>query len=234
MEQRVPTEAELRNAIAEFDEEWGAVDAVLYDLCRTHPGHATLKHVMAKVALIGRGYASGIERCVQPAAGEQAIVLVGRHLHEHGSKVDEIIAAVQSTSEPLPADAMQRIVEQHGRLTALLGTMPQCTRAPRSFASKYLHFHQPAVPLFDSYVEAALAATIQRPARDVQSTLREGADPQYSEFCIRLAFLQRDCQERGFDAKTKALDAWLWNLGRQSASTRAQQRDVTVPGSQVG
>jgi hypothetical protein len=231
MEQRVPTADEIRNAVDEFNKEWAAVDQVLYDLCRAHPGHSTLRHVMAKVVLIGRGYTSGIERCVQPAAGEQAIVLVGRYLYEHGGAVDEIIAAVQSTAEPLTADAMQRIVEQHGRLTALLGTLPQCTRAPRSFASKYLHFHHPAVPIFDSYVAGQLTGMVPWPAKGLPFDRPSCGDPEYWEFCVRLYCLQRMCREQGLDPSLKQLDAWLWKLGRQSASTRTQQREVTVPGS---
>jgi hypothetical protein len=224
MNQRVPTADELRNAVDEFDEEWGAVDAVLYDLCRTHPGHSTLKHVMAKVALIGRGYVSGIERCVRPAADEQAIVLVGRHIHERGCKADEIIAAVQRTAGPLSAEAMQVIVEQHGCLTALIEETPTCARAPRSFASKYLHFHHPVVPIFDSYVAGQLTGMVPWPAKGLPFDRPSCGDPEYWEFCVRLYCLQRMCREQGLDPRVKALDAWLWKLGRQSASTRTQQR----------
>src|SRR5437899_11357794 len=41
---------------------WNLGNDVLYDLCRNHPKHRRVEVVAAKVWLIGRSYATGLER----------------------------------------------------------------------------------------------------------------------------------------------------------------------------
>src|SRR5665647_3459313 len=120
---RLPTQRQLDEASATFDEEWGEVDKVLYSVCAEHPKHDERRHVTAKVALVGRAYSAGLERCITAGEGQQAVM---------------VAAAVRQIAEPLDAAAMRELVEQHGRLTQLLFDMPQCNRRPRSFAAKYL------------------------------------------------------------------------------------------------
>jgi hypothetical protein len=174
-----PSAAQLDVARRKFDSEWGGVDEVLYGVCRAYPGHSTRRDVMAKVALIGRAYASGVERCVTPPKGEQAIVLVGNYLHEHGGEVDDIIATIREAAEPLSALGMRLIVRQHGRLTALLRSMPHCQRSPRSFAAKYLHFHHPAVPIFDGYATERLTEMVPWSGDDVAFDRPSQGDEEY-------------------------------------------------------
>jgi len=64
-----PTQQQLDDASAAFDDEWGEVDKVLYALCREHPKHDERRHVTAKVALVGRAYQAGLERCITPGPG---------------------------------------------------------------------------------------------------------------------------------------------------------------------
>jgi hypothetical protein len=209
---QLPSKEDVARAVESFNEEWGAVDEVLYTFCWDHPDHTSLRHVMAKVVLVGRGYAAGIERCVQPPGGEQAIVLVGRFLHDHAAVVDEIIAAVRQSVEPLDAEGMTVVVREHGRLTTLLASMPQCSRSPRSFASKYLHFHHPVVPIFDAYAADRLARTVPWSSSDVPFGRPDGADPEYWQFCCRFFRLLATCRQRGVDVTVKSLDAYLWQV----------------------
>ncbi|MBI5446228.1 MAG: hypothetical protein HY900_34065 [Deltaproteobacteria bacterium] len=217
MNQQVPTADELKSAVLKFDEEWGAVDKVLYSLCGGHPGHDSLKHVIAKVVLIGRTYAAGIERCVQPRSREQSIVLVGKHLYEHGETVDEIISSLPRDAEPLDPAAMQCIVEEHGRLTTLLRPICRGSRSPRSFVSKYLHFHHPAVPIYDSLAATALTGLVPWPRRTVPFEGPPAADETYWEFCVRLVLLLSACRDSGHNPTPKELDAFLLQAGILSA-----------------
>ncbi len=56
-----------------FDQDWGGVDDVLCRLCEDSPGHSDRRSVTAKLALVGRAYSAGLERCVTPPKGQQAI-----------------------------------------------------------------------------------------------------------------------------------------------------------------
>ena len=134
---KLPTQQAIDDASVAFDDEWGEVDKVLYAVCREHPKHDERRHVTAKVALVGRAYQAGLERCITPGPGQQAVMVGADYIWKRGAAVDDIIAAVQKVSEPLTSDDAQELVEQHGRFTQLLGEMPDCNRLPRSFASKY-------------------------------------------------------------------------------------------------
>src|SRR5664280_500819 len=74
----IPHQLDLDEASQTFDQDWGAVDEVLYRLCREHPDHKDRRWSTAKVALIGRAYSAGLERRVTPPKGQQALVS-GRH-----------------------------------------------------------------------------------------------------------------------------------------------------------
>ncbi len=213
----IPSSTELGEARAAFDADWGGVDEVLYDLCRRFPGHSNRRAVMAKVALIGRAYQAGLERCISPPPGEQAVVVAGDHLFRHARDADEIVDALNGIREPLTAPAMCRIVELHGQLTSLLrGAQPRA-RAPRSFVSKYLHFHNPAVPIYDSYAAIALGKRVPWRGGPAPFERPSGSDAEYCGYCSRLFGLYVACHEGGVPATVKALDAWLWKVPERAA-----------------
>ncbi len=220
----VPSAIQLDQTRAVFDSNWGGVDDVLYDLCRRFPDHSSRRGVMAKVVLIARAYATGLERCVTPPKGEQAIVVVGAYMHKWGGEVDRIVAAVRQAAEPLDAAAMSLVVQQHGRLTALLKQMPECRVAPRSlasedqperrvvprsFASKYLHFHHPAVPIYDSYAAGSLARLVPWSTAAVPFDRTPEGDAEYSNYCARLFCLYSACRRSDVETTIKTLDAYL-------------------------
>jgi len=140
----VPTQAELDEAAAAFERDWGAVDEVLYGVCRRYPDHTDRRGLTAKLVLIDRAYAAGLERRVAPPAGKQAITVIADFVYEHRAEIDAIIAEAGPIDEPLNEAAMREIVDVNGRLCALLLGVATDGKTPRSFASKYLHFHNPA------------------------------------------------------------------------------------------
>lgn len=208
----LPMQAQLDAAAAAFDEDWGEVDKVLYALCADHPLHDDRRHVTAKVALVGRAYSAGLERCITARPGEQSVMAAADHIWRHGREVDDIIAAVRLNDEPLTADGMRAIVEGHGRLTSLLEAMPQCTRRPRSFAAKYLHFHHPVVPIYDSYAEIALGKLVPWKAALAPFARPPHGDEWYWQFCARLYRLYAASRYSGLKVTTKTLDTYLWTI----------------------
>ena len=51
------------------DDAWSLGNEVLYDLCRAHPRHVSVREVVGKVWLIGRAYAAAVERGRGTVAG---------------------------------------------------------------------------------------------------------------------------------------------------------------------
>jgi hypothetical protein len=209
---KLPTQQDLKAAAEAFDNDWGAVDDVLYSICARYPDHSDRRVVTAKVALVGRAYSAGLERQVKPDPGEQAIAKIAKFMLAHASEVDAIIAGLDALHEPLDGAAMTAIVDQHGRFTTLLRQVTARQTTPRSFAAKYLHFHRPVVPIYDSYAAERLSALVPRGAKQIPVGQPPGSDDQYRSFCARFFWLYDACHQQRLSLTVKGLDSYLWQV----------------------
>jgi hypothetical protein len=209
---RVPTVDELGRAAEDFDRDWGAVDEVLYGICRQYPDHSDRRGLTAKVALINRAYQAGLERRVTPPVGSQAITVIADYMFEQRREIDAIVGQLGAMCEPQTAADMRRIVGLHGLLTGVLVGVTTDGKAPRSFAAKYLHFHNPAVPIFDSYAAIALGKLVRWDGARVPFTCPEHGDLEYYDFCVRFWRLYAACRSKGVEVTVKTLDHYLWTV----------------------
>jgi hypothetical protein len=202
--------AGYEHACRDYEERWRLLDQTLYDLCTANPGHASIAAVVAKLWIIGRTYATGIERRVAGETGVQggALGKVAIHLHRHGDQVDEIIASLAGSNEPLDETKLATIVAAHGRFVRLLRPITQAGRSPRSFASKYLHFHSPAAPIYDSYVVARLQRLYAR-QKVAPTYLTAEADTDYAWFASRFWRLYQEARASNVRVSAKLLDHYL-------------------------
>jgi len=206
----LPSQADLERAAEAFDRDWGGVGEVLYGICCQHFGHSVRREVTAKIALIDRAYSAGLERRVTPPIGKQAITVIADFVLAHAARIDDIIARLTRLQEPLSSEAMAQIVVAHGRLTALLQRVATDGKAPRSFAAKYLHFHCPIVPIYDSYAAARLTGLVRWDARKVPFERPAEGDADYWDFCVRFLCLYEACLSAGTIVSVKGLDTYLW------------------------
>ncbi len=102
------------------------------------------------------------------------------------------------------------LVQQHGRFTSLLTQIPECSRKPRSFASKYLHFRHPAVPIHASYAYESLARRVKWTTSKAPFKSTVGGDSDYGAYCARFYELYELCQQHGRSVTVKSLDTYLW------------------------
>lgn len=209
---KVPTQQDLDAAAAAFERDWGAVDEVLYGICARYPDHSDRRLVTAKIALVGRAYSAGLERQVKPDPGEQAIAKIAKFVLAHSSEIDAIIAALDALHEPLDGAAMTAIVDQHGRFTTLLRQVTAKQTMPRSFAAKYLHFHRPVLPIYDSYAAERLSALVPWDAKQIPVGQPPGSDGEYRSFCTRFFRLYDAGVKADLDVTVKRLDTYLWQV----------------------
>jgi hypothetical protein len=143
--------AALKRAIENYEATWQQVDTELYDLCLRRPSHRTFADVYTKVAMIGRVYEAGIARAVRVSGNREAAV--ARGLIEQADLIDKTLDALEGKQFDRATAA--QIVELHGRVTR--GLEP-CAGGVwlTSFVSKYLHFHCPLVPIYDSIAAGAI------------------------------------------------------------------------------
>lgn len=227
-----------REAAREHREKWALVQTELCSLCRRHPAHTDKNVLFAKLLIIGRSYATGIERQIANRGKRRgrAIEILGDHLWKQRDKLDRIIASVASVDEPLNAAATRTILDAHGRLVRLIETVTEKQgrgTCARSFASKYLHFHNPAVPIYDSYAAKA-ARTHRFPRGRVSSAFARptDCDEKYAAFVARLCLIA-DAVRLANDKNTetisiKLLDKYLLKVAdtlgakrKRSAQPRA-------------
>jgi hypothetical protein len=197
--------------------DWGAVDDILYDLCRRDPDHGDRRTLTAKLVLINRAYQAGVERRVSPPPGMQAITVIADFVYANRAKIDSIVGEVRALREPLTVDDMTNIIAQHGRFTELLLGVTTDGKVPRSFASKYLHFHSPAVPIYDSYATTGLTKLVHWSDVEVPFDGVPGADPEYRDFCARFWRLYGACRQSGLAVTAKTLDNYLFAVSAAKA-----------------
>ncbi len=137
--------------VEEYRSNWDVFDKTLYTLCDKHTSHADLGATNAKLWLIGRALATGVERHVPKSKGQgSSLDKMAAHLHRNSREADELIQRLRAISEPLDSSKLADIVGLHGKFCKLVSRIARSSLA--SFASKYLHYHSRVVPIFDKFV----------------------------------------------------------------------------------
>jgi Protein of unknown function (DUF2934) len=108
-------------AVKNYNSTWAKTDEVLYNLCRDNFDHSNRAAVYAKVYIIGRTYATGIERSV-PSRGTQGSSLsqVAELFYAMRNQLDIIISGLRSIAEPLTPQSLKKIIELHAQLVDLI------------------------------------------------------------------------------------------------------------------
>jgi hypothetical protein len=168
------------------DADWSVLEGTLYDLCRKYPRHADVAGTNAKLWLIGRGFATGIERQIKSRGGQgSSMGSLCRHFQKNHDKIDEVVALLDGVEEPLDEETLREVAVAHGRLCKQLKPVLRKSVSPRSFAAKYLHFHCPAVPIYDSYAAWKLARLCRWRPEYYDHARPKEADTHYQWFLVR-------------------------------------------------
>ena len=205
---------EFNAAVKEYDENWKAIDMCLYALCRQFTGHVDPGETNAKCWIIGRTYATGIERKITTTGAQgSSMTQLAQHLFAHREIVDGWLQSLVGVREPLEPDKLRTILAVHGKFTNFLRSILRNNVSPRSFASKYLHFHCPAVPILDSFAVKNLARLV-RWHQDLRAfEIPSDADEQYSWHVLRFWKLYQEARTQSAQVSVKHLDYFLLSQG---------------------
>ena len=164
----------------------GYGNQVLYRMCREQPHHTDIDVISGKIWLIGRAYTVPIERRAG-AFGRKART-ARMDLHKFiapkiaSSPLDEWLASVADV-RMVSFDNLRSVLLVHFRFVQLLKKLAGLER--RSFASKYLHFHQPsAFFIYDSRARRRIRQKVKlrKPSVPVDCTKYDG---EYADFVLR-------------------------------------------------
>ena len=201
--------ARLTQAIKSYEGSWKPVDGELYELCARRSSHDRFADVYTKVAIIGRVYEAGVARAWRGEGDpETEVALV---LAEQADLVRNGLKTLGGRS--FDRQTAAEIVELHGHLARAISHRTKGVFLA-SFVSKYLHFHCPIVPIFDSNAQAAIGQFVDwelvNPVRDVMAQLPEWARAYRNFVAAFVVLYERAHAETGLEPSVKELDHLLW------------------------
>jgi hypothetical protein len=201
--------ARLSQAIKSYEASWKPVDSELYDLCARRPRQNDFADVYTKVAIIGRVYEAGVARAWRSAGDPETEVT-----HVLIEQADLIQTGLQHLQKrPFDRQTAPAIVELHGHTARAISHRSGHVFLA-SFVSKYLHFHCPIVPIYDSNSQHAIGKLVDRgladPIRETMAKLPEWARAYRNFVAAFVALHERAYAERSLKPTVKELDHLLW------------------------
>ncbi len=201
---------EYKKACADYKRNWAVLNKILYKMCKDYRSQKDLPVINAKVWIIGRTLATGIERMIS-SSGTQGDSLgqLARHMYKNRRILDSIFYRLSSIRGPLTIAKLKVIVVEHGKFVRLLAKILRDNQSARSFASKYMHFHCPAVPIYDRYANRELHRICRWENNYEVFELPKGADEEYYYFAMRFWQLYEKFKESVGRTNARLIDCYL-------------------------
>lgn len=202
---------EYNKSVINYNDEWRALDEVLYKVCRDFPDHRSKNGIIAKTYLIGRTYATGIERGIKSGGTQgSSLVKLADCFVKHIADIDSLIEHAAVVTEPLTREGIAVILTAHGTLVQMLTSITANGYRPHSFVSKYLHFHNPVFPIYDNVAcQEIIHMVPHRTIRELVLEVNGGVDPNYADYVRRFFALYRRSRESGLPINVRSLDYYL-------------------------
>ncbi len=201
--------AAYQASLDDYRRNWAVTDRCLRELCDRNPSHTNRAAVNAKLLVIGRAFATGIERKIASDGTQgNALGQIASFLTQHASVVDGLIEQIPAKSEQFSPSAALSVIEVHGRFTSLMRGLTRSGQAPRSFVSKYLHFHRPLVPIYDSFAAKTISRLAGRAPGGTGYKSRE-ADPAFCDYVAKFERLMGRLRQVGERPTVRELDYFV-------------------------
>ena len=198
---------EYEEAVKYYNEYYSILDRILYNLCKKYPYHKNKREIAAKVGIIGRTYASGLERHTK-----KDLDGIIDFFYAKRKAIGVVIKSIRSIQEPLTELKLREIIFQHGTFLKILKKLT-AQASVRSFSSKYMHFHCPVVPIYDSVVSKEIRRLYPLTNKKINRFPNpKNGDDEYYAFCVRFFALYNDLREVKLEVDVKKVDRYLYSL----------------------
>ena len=185
----------------------------LYDMCKKYPYHKDESEIIAKVWLIGRSYATPIERNRnnKNISDDFYNDIVAPKFKENNA-FDNLLLRIRKLNK-LNEDNTSIILEIHKRVTNFIREITHDDK--RSFVSKYLHFHFPNLFfIYDSRVAGIISSVFRDigcSRKDVDRFTRQLTehDEAYAKFFIKCFYFWKFCKKEGLSLNLRQIDSFL-------------------------
>lgn len=198
------------------DDIWDLGNRELYKLCKKYPDHRDPKVITAKVWLIGRSYATAIERTRNieediDSLYENRVIPILK-----SSNIDKNIGHLRNFNE-INDKNLKDILETHKYLVDIFEKITSLNN--RSLASKYLHFHLPKLYfLFDS--RALKGIRVLKKRHHTTRKITGNFDEEYSKFYLKALDLQDEIEKQGYTLTPRQIDRVLLRVAKDATKSR--------------
>jgi len=186
------------------NKKWGFGNNVLYDLCRENMLHEDCEKIRAKLWLIGRSYAVAVERRREKRDmnNNDFYDYVVEKFVEFNKDTDFDKELIGMKDLEFDENGIKKILKLHGKLTNFFKDITGLGK--RSLASKYLHFHNPMFPIYDSIAKESLNKIVEG------NIYHDLGDKEYAMFCYKILFLYNYIKSKTGDVLTlRDIDSFL-------------------------
>jgi len=212
--------------LLDFKKKWGnyqngprIMNDTLYKLFKKYPNHKNTGEIAAKVTILGRTYATGIERHAVKHKKLPPMNVITNFLVKNGKRIDKLFKPLIKIQERLTIKKLETVIKVHGDFVSLLSVIMRKNNNPRSFASKYMHFHCKAVPIFDQIANSSLKSKkygmypLNMPGmkRLIQRFNKpKDMDNEYYQFCVRFYAMYEDLKaHKVTETNVRSIDHYL-------------------------
>lgn len=193
--------------------KWMLGNNVLYDLCKKYPLHNNDEEIRAKIWLIGRSYAASIERRrSKNHINDDFYDYVTKEFINFNKKenFDKELNEIKKLN--FNDKSLNKILELHNKLTIFFKKLTGLEK--RSLASKYLHFHAPIFPIYDSRAKDSLNKIIK-------GQIFTKGDKEYSRFCNKILFLFNEIKkETNKEPTIREIDTYLVKIANENLNKK--------------
>lgn len=202
------------------DKKWMLGNNILYQMCIDHPKHTNLEEIRAKIWLIGRAYAAAIERRTKKThINDDFYDYVCNEFINFDNKIKFDSQLQSLKNKEFNEAVLKEILRIHDELTQFFKELTG--KEKRSLASKYLHFHVPIFPIYDSRAKDSLNEIVKG---KVNETLI--GDQSYSKFCYKILLLFNFIKDKtGKSPTMREIDTFLIKRANQRLNS-AKLKDL--------
>jgi len=185
--------------------KWMLGNNILYQMCQDHSLHIDPEEIRAKIWLIGRSYAASIERRAnKKEINDDFYDYVVNEFIKFNKKTKFDERLNQLRNKEFNETTLKDILILHKELTKFFKELTG--KEKRSLASKYLHFHVPIFPIYDSRAKNSINTIIKGKPEKIEG------DKEYSIFCNKILLLNKLIKEGNKKAPTmREIDTYLIN-----------------------
>lgn len=175
---------------------WSLGNDILYKMCADNFNHDSAEKIVAKVWLIGRSYAVAIERRRNKTPGVESDKFYTETVVDafQSSELDKMMDKIKIMPN-LNKGSLIKTIELHHYLTKLINKISNLDK--RSFSSKYLHFHLPALfYIYDSRAAKAIKRFKIKVPADIKLLVSStNHDKEYGDFACKCFVLTNQVKE---------------------------------------